>query len=239
MCDTSPSAKGRDMSDAAHQAHIQSVLRLIDQRIQTGRRTVVAIAGPPASGKSTLAEAVVQQLNQQAIEAPAYQAALLPMDGYHLDNVTLDQRGLRARKGSVDTFAAAEFCAAVRAVAELGSAHDLPGFDRDSDSVVAGQIRVDPSTQIIVVEGNYLLLDRSPWRDLQAFYAATVFVCAPRTVLRERLMARWNHQNLLEQEAAAKVAINDLPNADVVLRERLAADLLIEHKTSDILQSEP
>ena len=114
------------MNDAAHQAHIQSVLTLIDQRIQTGRRTVVAIAGPPASGKSTLAEAVVQQLNQQAIEAPAYQAALLPMDGYHLDNVTLDQRGLRARKGSVDTFAAAEFCAAVRAVAvSAGCEHSL------------------------------------------------------------------------------------------------------------------
>ena len=67
-----------------------------------------------------------------------------------------------------------------------------------------GQIRVDPSTQIIVVEGNYLLLDRSPWRDLQGFYAATVFVCAPRTVLRERLMARWNDQNLSEQEGGGE-----------------------------------
>jgi pantothenate kinase len=64
-------------------------------------RVIVAIAGAPGSGKSTLAEAICARLGPEA--------ALVPMDGFHLDNAILDARGRRFQKGSPDTFDTAGF----------------------------------------------------------------------------------------------------------------------------------
>jgi len=64
-----------------------------------GRR-LIAIAGAPASGKSTLAARVVEGLNAQV---PG-RAAVVPMDGFHLDDTVLSARGDLARKGAPHTF---------------------------------------------------------------------------------------------------------------------------------------
>ena len=68
--------------------------------LDASRRVVVAIAGAPGSGKSSLAKRLVSRLNEVA---PG-RAALLEMDGYHYDDHALIERGLRARKGNPDTF---------------------------------------------------------------------------------------------------------------------------------------
>ena len=68
--------------------------------LDASRRVVVAIAGAPGSGKSSLAKRLVSRLNEVA---PG-RAALLQMDGYHYDDRVLIERGLRARKGGPDTF---------------------------------------------------------------------------------------------------------------------------------------
>ena len=59
------------MSQATHQANIQSVVDLILGRLEPDRRTIIAIAGPPASGKTTLTEAVVEHLNKRAESDPS------------------------------------------------------------------------------------------------------------------------------------------------------------------------
>jgi len=69
-------------------------------------RSLVAIAGAPGAGKSTLAAALVDRLGPEA--------ALVPMDGFHLDNAILDARGRRFAKGSPDTFDVAGFEAALQ-----------------------------------------------------------------------------------------------------------------------------
>lgn len=76
------------MASIATQAN--AVVEFIDRAARSDRRTLIGIAGPPGSGKSTLAEAVVQQLNRRAGDSD--HAALLPMDGFHLDNELLLQR---------------------------------------------------------------------------------------------------------------------------------------------------
>jgi hypothetical protein len=68
--------------------------------LDASRRVVVAIAGAPGSGKSTLAKWWISRLNEVA---PG-RAALLEMDGYHRDDHVLIERGLRACKGSPNTF---------------------------------------------------------------------------------------------------------------------------------------
>ena len=67
-------------------------------------RRVVAIAGPPASGKSTLAAGLVA-----AIRGAGVHSQLVPMDGFHLDNRILSDRGILDRKGSPPSFDAMDF----------------------------------------------------------------------------------------------------------------------------------
>ena len=220
------------MSRATHDANVERVLALIADRRHEDRRIIVAIAGPPASGKTTLAKDVVKRLKDEFGETGA---ALLPMDGYHLDNDTLSNKGLLARKGAVETFDQPSYCAAIKQASLTHERLLLPSFDRDQDAVVPRSICLEPETKIVVTEGNYLLLDRTPWRDCHAYFSASVFVKAPLHVLEKRLYQRWADQGLSRDQAAQKVLGNDLPNAKLVLDESLPADLTIEHLNYDAL----
>ncbi len=84
------------------------------ERTDGAGRYIVAIAGPPASGKSTLSEAVSGQINLIRGEPIC---AVVAMDGFHLDNSVLDARGLRLRKGAPETFDAEGFVRLIRRVA--------------------------------------------------------------------------------------------------------------------------
>ncbi len=74
-------------------------LQSLVAEVGTARR-LVAIAGAPGSGKSTLTDNLVTHLN---VTRPGV-AAVLPMDGYHFDARVLVPRGLRSRKGAPETF---------------------------------------------------------------------------------------------------------------------------------------
>ncbi|MBD3663672.1 nucleoside triphosphate hydrolase [Sulfitobacter aestuariivivens] len=176
-----------------------------------GRRRLVALAGPPASGKSTLAEAVVT-----ALKDTGQTAALVPMDGFHLDNRLLEPMGLLPRKGAPETFDALGFVRLVQALATEDHVA-YPVFDRARDCAIAGAGMVGPDVQTVVVEGNYLLLDRQPWSTLHPFWDVSMMLSVPMDELRRRLIARWLHYGLAENDAVARAQGNDLPNAKVVL----------------------
>ena len=183
-------------------------------RALPGARTLTALVGPPAAGKSTLAEAVVAALGAEG--------ALVAMDGFHLDDRVLEARGLRARKGAPETFdvdGLARTLAAIRAGGEVF----VPVFDRARELSRAAAGVVPLSARHVVVEGNWLLLDRPGWRDLA--WDLSVRIDAPDAVLRDRLMRRWAH--LPEREAALKTEGNDLPNARLVRSGSRAADVVI------------
>ena len=71
--------------------------------IAAGRRSVLGIAGPPGGGKSTLADLVVDALGAEA--------ALVPMDGFHLAQPELVRLGRRDRMGAPHPFDAAGYVA--------------------------------------------------------------------------------------------------------------------------------
>lgn len=185
------------------------------------RRTIAAIAGPPGAGKSTVAEAVVDRLNAHL---PGV-AALLPMDGYHYDDLHLVPAGLRPRKGAPETFDVGGFRhMLVRLRADDEDAVAVPVFDRSIEIARAGARLVPRSARIIVAEGNYLLLRTPPWNTLAPLFDVTVLLDVPEEELRRRLTARWEHYELSPEEIAWKLDGNDLPNGRFVMAESAEPD---------------
>jgi pantothenate kinase len=90
------------------------------------------------------------------------------MDGFHLSNQVLNHLNRRHRKGAPDTFDAHGFIHLLRRLHRpVEDVAYAPEFDRDLDEPVAGAIAIRRSESIVIVEGNYLLLDEHPWLDLE------------------------------------------------------------------------
>ena len=189
-----------------------------------GRRHIVAVAGAPGSGKSTTAERLVDAVNEGA---PG-RAALLPMDGYHYDDAVLKDMQRHPWKGAPDTFDVGglrSVLARLRARDEATVA--VPVFDRSIEIARAGGRLIPQTAEIIVAEGNYLLLSRAPWDSLAPFFDLRVLIAVSEDVLRERLGARWVHYGLTPEGIRAKLEENDLPNGRVVAAESIGADVIL------------
>ena len=183
------------------------------------KRSLTALAGPPAAGKSYIANALCRDLNKYSPDS----AVVLPMDGYHLDDALLEKRGIRDSKGAPHTFDIAGFIHILQRIS-LGDEIDIavPVFDRSLElSRAAGRL-IPRTARHILVEGNYLLLDQPEWRDLAGFFTTTVMITAPRSLLERRLMQRW--QNLSPTQAREKCESNDLPNADLVMNSSMSTE---------------
>lgn len=204
---------------------VQDTAQHIAQAVLTaprrGRRRVVALAGPPASGKSTMADHLAD-----ALTAKGCAGQVVPMDGFHLDNTILTARGLLPRKGAPQTFDARGFVALVSRLAD-GFDVVYPKFDRSRDLAVAGAGVLDHSCDTVIVEGNYLLIDQPVWRDLTPYWDLRIFLKTPQDVLRHRLIQRWLDHGMSAEAAKARAEQNDLPNALFTLDHTRTADIWI------------
>ena len=197
---------------------MQDLAALIRTHARGRGRYMVALAGPPGAGKSTLAAALVAELG--------IGARAVPMDGFHYDDAVLDARGMRARKGAPETFDVQGFLhimGRLRAGGEVA----IPLFDRALELSRAAADVVMESDQILVVEGNYLLLDEAPWRDLAGYFDLSVMISVPEAELERRLMARWAHYGKTEAEARAWIAGNDMVNIRRVMSGSRSADVVM------------
>lgn len=205
---------------AAEDTDIAGLAETLVARSGEGR-IVAAIAGAPGSGKSTLAEKLVGLIEAKAPGA----AAVLPMDGYHYDDMLLDRLGRRARKGAPDTFDVGGYRHMLQRLRDNEEESvAVPVFDRDIEIARAGARLIPGSARIIVTEGNYLLLRDAPWSALRPLFDVTVFVDVPEETLRERLGARWRGYRLTPEQVRAKLEDNDLPNARLVMTGSVEAD---------------
>ncbi len=200
---------------------IQTLASEIGQKKGDGQRFIIALVGAPAAGKSTLADQLKRMLDQQGYSG----VAILPMDGFHLDNTTLKARGQFGNKGAPQTFDIEGFTKVLAKLRQADQDVLVPVFDRTADKVRAKGRMIDRQVDIIIVEGNYLLLNRPEWRKPSNDYDLTVFLAVPEPTLEKRLIQRWLDHGLKPSDAAARVRGNDMANAKIVLAESMPADI--------------
>ena len=181
-------------------------------------RFITALAGPPGAGKSTLAEAVVAALGPEA--------RVVPMDGFHYDDAVLNARELRSRKGAPETFDVAGFLALMQRL-RAGGEVAIPVFDRALELSRAGADIVTDAHRLLVVEGNYLLLDEAPWTGLADCFDLTGYIDVPEAELERRLLVRWAHFGKTPAAARAWIDSNDIPNIRRVTQGSRVSDVVV------------
>lgn len=207
-------------------AIIEHAERLLWGANRSAKRTLVAIAGIPGSGKSTLAAALASALNSSHNGI----AMVLPMDGFHFTNAELDERGLRAAKGSPHTFDLAAYKQLLTEAVDMRNTPSFPIYDRQLHDPVwrpnDPAQRVAPETRIIIGEGNYLLLDQLPWSELAALFSETWMIDTPPDVAKDRIIARHVKGGRDADDATNHYENVDGPNAQLIIDRSLPADVI-------------
>lgn len=202
------------------QQRLSRLAATVLERSKGHARFMVAIAGPPGAGKSTICERLANMLAQSGETA-----AVVPMDGFHFDNHVLEPRGLLARKGAPETFDAGGLLHCLRRLRDGSDDVTIPLFDRSIEIARAGAAVIDRDVRLILVEGNYLLLDEEPWRQLGALFDFTVLIEVDEDELERRLVRRWLDHGFAPDEALRKALSNDIPNARHVAARSRTPDL--------------
>jgi pantothenate kinase len=193
--------------------------------VRPGQRAVLGLAGAPGAGKTTLAQALVERVRNQGIET-----AHVPMDGFHLADAALVERGRLDAKGAIDTFDAHGYLALLRRVrGELDHDVLVPDFERTLEQPIAAAITISPDVQLVVTEGNYLLDDTEPWPEIRAAMDQVWFVDLDDDRRRSRLVDR--HIAFGKEPALARSWVDEVdePNARRVIARRGSADLVVDH----------
>jgi pantothenate kinase len=184
-------------------------------------RVLLGICGAPGAGKSTLAERLVKALGEEAV--------YVGMDGFHLAQVELERLGRTERKGAPDTFDAWGY---VNLLSRLAAPPDsvvyAPEFRREIEEPIAGAVPVRPEHRIVITEGNYLLLDDSPWHQVKSVLTETWFLAPDENLRRERLLSRHEAFGRTPEEARERTLGSDERNAVVINATRQNADLVLK-----------
>ncbi len=188
-------------------------------------RYFLGITGYPAAGKSELANTLSGEIN---CRTGSDLAIVVPMDGFHLPNSILKQRGLLQIKGAPETFDVDSFVELINRLYEFPDQIIMcPAYDRELHNPVKDSITIKPSDRLIVVEGNYLLLNHSPWDLIRTKLDEVWYLDTPLDTIKERLFGRHVSGGAAKKEAERKIASVDVPNAELIKKTCSLADKIV------------
>ncbi|GMY16749.1 putative uridine kinase C227.14 [Fagus crenata] len=201
---------------------------------------IVGIAGPPGSGKSTLASEVARRVNKlwplkassldSQVKAPDV-ATVLPMDGFHLYRSQLDAmedpEEAHARRGAPWTFNPALLLSCIQTLRNQGSVY-VPSFDHGVGDPVEDDIFVSLQHKVVIVEGNYLLLEDGVWKEISSMFDEKWFIEVDIDTAMQRVLKRHISTGKPPDVAKWRIEYNDRPNAELIIKSKKNADLVIK-----------
>ena len=162
---------------------------------QASGRIVIGVVGKPGAGKSTLSGYLMEHLL-------AKETALVPMDGYHLSNFQLAKLSSADRKGAPDTFDSYGFADLLHRInTDKDSEIYFPIFHREIEESIAAEGVIYPETNLVITEGNYLLLDQDGWTGVAPELTESWYVEVDDHLRLDRLVQR-HHKYGKDMDAA-------------------------------------
>ena len=232
---------------AVHTIFLPLLKKLTELQKEKGGRLLVMLAAPPGAGKSTLLS-FLEKLCQG--DETLCDLQTIGMDGFHrrqeyLQSHFVQRNGKQISmveiKGAPITFDLETLTDRVKKVAS-GAVCGWPVYNRMLHNPVENAVTVRKN--VVLLEGNYLLLNEDGWRGLSAYADCTISVSAEAEMLRKRLIDRRGKTGVDAEAATRFVDFSDMPNVRLCLEKTLPADIQLSidqngdyHLSSGILQN--
>ena len=216
------SAEDRD------QIFLPLLRRLTALQKEKQRRIAVFLAAPPAAGKSTLC-CYLEKLSREIPGLTPVQC--VGIDGFHhyqsyLDSHSIERDGqsisLASIKGAPESYDVKKLAALLERLNEAGQ--KWPLYDRRIHNPVEDAVEI--TADILIVEGNWLMLDEAPWNSLACDYS--VFLRMGDRSQLQRIVQRKMMGGFSEAHAREIVEKNDWPNILRCMEGSRRADLNLE-----------
>ena len=208
------------VSSSAVPAIPESYLVRLREMLKAGSRKIIGLVGPPGAGKSTVGLALRETFRDVS--------QIVPMDGFHLANVELARLGRAHRKGAPDTFDSAGYVDLLKRLHSQAADEIIyaPEFRREIEEPIAGAIPIFPETQLLITEGNYLLLEEGHWQKVPTYLDEIWYVDVDDDLRIGRLADRHVQFGRTRDEAVAAAKDNDEPNARLIEQGKHRAHLV-------------
>lgn len=208
------------MPETAEDVTFEQLLKLAATMVVPGQRRILGITGAPGAGKSQLAGRLASAL-------PAGAAICVPMDGFHLSNEILAARGIRNRKGAIETFDDGGYAALLQRLRNQQAADPpiyAPLFRRDMEESIGSALPVEAAVPLVITEGNYLLQDSGGWPVARAAMDETWYLGTGDELRRERLLRRHIAYGKSAEDARLWTSGSDEENARLIVASAFRAD---------------
>lgn len=215
--------------------HLLPLSRDIEEDYLRNKRKlyIIGVSGPPGSGKSSISSILLQMLTNRGLSVN-----ILPLDGFHLRNqdlkakrITVQNRSysLHELKGAKETYDVKKLVECLEKL-HRGGGFFWPLYLRTIHEPVDNGLFISNQHGIYIIEGNYLFLNVSPWKQLAPFFQKKIFILPKKKFLKGRIVRRKQRGGYSRQEALMHFRRSDLRNINEVLSLSSGYDLLIRQR---------